>query len=278
VWQVFCAAAAGWGKHNGTRIAASLAFFSVFSLAPILILIVVEVGIFFGISHAKNEIQGQVAALIGNRGSGIIGALMSAYARHGSDRSTLFIAGALIVAYAVGLFMQVQNALDDIWEIPTHVKSGFLKVVVFRAHTLLALGALAVIALAAFGSVEVLQELARAAGSGQQYPKILNYGSMAVNVVALAAFLTVVYRVLPQVEIRWSSAAIGGVITTITLVLGEAALSLYFRGVHPGARFGALESFVVVLLWVHYSAVLLVFGAELTRAFEMDHPSTWSAK
>ena len=260
LWRVFRSAAGGWSKHNGTRIAASLAFFSVFSLAPILILIVVEVGIVFGIAHAKSEIQTQVASLIGHRGSGIIGALMDAYTRHGADRLTLIVGGVLVVVYALGLFLQVQNALDDIWEIPTHVKGGFMELVVFRSHTLLALGALAVIALAAFGSIEVLQN---------------EYGSMAVNVVALAVFLTVVYRVLPQTEIRWSSAAIGGIITTVTLVVGEAALSLYFRSVHPGARFGALESFVVVLLWIHYSAVLLVFGAELTRAFEMDHPSSW---
>ena|GEM_PF-3777489 len=245
-----------------------MAFFSVFSLAPMLILIVAAVGIFFGASRVKTEIQGQVAMLIGHGGSGIIGALMSAYARQGADRFTVVVAGVLVVAYAVGLFVQVQNALDDIWEIPSHVKGGFVQVVVFRAHVLLALGALAVIALAAFGSVEVLQALARA--------RAAEIGSMAVNVLALAVFLTVVYRVLPQTKIRWSSAAIGGIITTITLVLGEAALSLYFHNVHPGARFGALESFVVVLLWVHYSAVLLVFGAELTRAFDMDHPSTWA--
>jgi membrane protein len=213
--------------------------------------------------------------LIGNRGSGIIGALMQAYERHGADRLTLVVAAILIVAYAVGLFWQIQNALDDIWEVPAHVKGGFVKAVVFRAHAVLAVVTLAVIALAAFASVEVLQTLARSTVSGQQYPQFLQFGSMAVNVVALAAFLTVIYRMLPQVEIRWSSAAIGGIITTITLVCGEAALSFYFRVVHPGARFGALESFVVVLLWIHYSAVLLVFGAELTRAFEMDHPSTW---
>lgn len=247
-----------------------------FSLAPILILIVVEVGIFFGMSHAKSEVQGQVAALIGHRGSGIIGALMDAYGRHGADRFTLIVAGFLIVIYALGLFWQVQNALDDIWEIPAHLKGGFMELVVFRGHTLLALGALAVIAFAAFAGIEVLHELARSAGSEKQHSAILVYGSMAVNVVALGVFLTVVYRVLPQVDIRWSSAAIGGIITTITLVVGEAFLSLYFRSVHPGARFGALESFVVVLLWIHYSAVLLVFGAELTRAFEMDHPSNWS--
>lgn len=260
VWRVFRSAVTGWSKHNGTRISASLAFFSVFSLAPMLILIVAAVGIFFGVSHARSEIQGQVAMLIGSHGSGIIDKLMKAYARHGADRLTLVVAGILIVAYAVGLFVQVQNALDDIWEIPSHVKGGFMKVVVFRAHAILAVVALAVIALAAFGSVEVLQG---------------RISSMAVNVVALAVFLTVIYRVLPQVEIRWSSAAIGGIITTVTLVLGEAALSFYFRTVHPGASFGALESFVVVLIWIHYSAVLLVFGAELTRAFEMDHPSRW---
>ncbi|MGH7659570.1 MAG: YihY/virulence factor BrkB family protein [Vulcanimicrobiaceae bacterium] len=262
LWRVFRSAAKGWGKHNGTRIAASLAFFSVFSLAPILILIVAAVGLFFGMTHIKGEIQGQVALLIGHRGSGIVGTLMDAYARHGSDRFTLTVAGVLVIVYVVGLFIQVQNALDDIWEIPPHVKGGFLKVVVFRAHALLALLALAIIALGAFGSIELIPELGHA--------------GMAVNVAALAVFLTVIYRVLPQVEIRWSSAAIGGVITTITLVLGEAALSLYFRNLHPGAPFGALESFVVVLLWLHYSAVLLVFGAELTRAFEMDHPSTWT--
>ena len=273
VWRVFRDAIRGWKQHNGTRIAASLAFFAVFSLAPLLVVVVVAVGLFFGMAHVKNEIQTQVSLLIGQHGSGIVARLMNAYSRNAADRFTLTVSAVLVVVYAGGLFIQVQNALDDIWEVPSHVKGGFVKAVLFRAHSLLALGALALIALTAFAAVEAIVAGARASGSASAYLSI-QIGGMTMNVLALAAFLTVVYRVLPQVDVRWSSAAIGGIITTATLVLGEAALSLYFRGVHPGARFGALESFVIVLLWIHYSAVLLVFGAELTRAFEARPAST----
>jgi membrane protein len=271
VVRVFGAAIKGWGQHNGTRIAASLAFFAIFSIAPLMVLVVAAVGIFFGMSHVKKEIQGEVSLVIGQHGSGIISSLMKAYSTNAADRFTLVVTGILIVVYAAGLFLQVQNALDDIWEVPPHLKGGFTKAVLFRAHTLLALGALAVVAVAAFGSIDAIQSLARQSGVAHP-PQLLEVGSVAVNVLALAAFLTIVYRVLPQIHVRWGSAVIGGIITTITLVLGEAALSFYFRHVKPGMHFGALESFVVVLLWIHYSAVLLIFGAELTRAFENQLP------
>lgn len=260
---------AGWQKHHDSRLAAALAFYAVFSLAPLLLLIIAAVGLFLGANHAQNAVRRQVSGIIGPRGSSAVSMLLSGFLGHERGRYTLFLAGSLVVVYAAGLFLQLQNALDDIWEVPQTVKGGLVKTVMFRAHVLLMIGMLALLAMAAFAGADALSRLAHAATpSHAAAHRAVELGSIALNVAALALFLTMTYRVLPRIDVGWRNAVIGGGVTTVTLVLGELGLSLYFAHAHPGARYGALAAFVIVLLWVHYSAVLLLFGAELTRALE----------
>ncbi len=259
----------GWHKHNDSRLAAALAFYAVFSLAPLLLLIIAAVGLIYGSTRAQEEIQNQLTGVIGTTGSSVVHVLLGAFSRHGPGRLTLFVGGLLIVVYAAGLFLQLQNALDDIWEVKEADKGGIVRVVLFRAHVLLTIAALAIIAMGAFAGVDLMAALARSAGgSPVAAHRAIETASILLNIGALAAFLTITYRTLPQIDVGWTSAAIGGIITTVTLVLGEAGLSLYFAHAHPEAAYGTVASFVILLLWVHYSAVLLLFGAELTRTIE----------
>lgn len=269
LWSIVRATAQGWQKHNDGRIAAALSFFAVFSVAPIVVLIVSAVGALSGTMHATHQLQNLLTALIGPRSSRTVSQLGAAFSRHGSGRSTLVLAGILILGYTVGFFIQVQNALDDIWEIDRSAKGGFWRVAIFRARALFGIAALAVLAMLAFAGADLLGTLLHASNaSASTRHTLLQLGSSALNVAILMAFLTVVYRMVPQIEVGWRSAALGGFITTITLVIGEVGLSLYFTHTDPGAWYGAIASFVIVLIWIHSSAVLLVIGAELTRVLE----------
>jgi len=164
----------------------------------------------------------------------------------------LAVGAVLVVASAFGIFMQVQEALDEIWEIPERRRGGVWKTIVLRLHALVIVAALAVLAM-------ISLVVADAAG--------LRAG-IIVNILALVLFLTLTYRILPQTDVGWKSSALGAAITGIVLLLGEAAISIYFTHARPASNYGSVGAFVLVLLWIYYSAQLLLFGAELTRTVE----------
>jgi membrane protein len=160
---------------------------------------------------------------------------------------------AAIVLFAIfAIFMQVQEALDDVWEIPENRRGGIWGIVALRLHVVLVIVALALLAIVT---------LLVAAIGGRVF-------AFAANAIAVIAFLMVAYRVLPRGQVGWKSSALGAAITGLVLIFGEAALSFYFTRFHPERSYGEAGSVVVLLLWIYYSALLFLFGATLARSLE----------
>lgn len=267
-WHVLTDAFRGWGAHKGSRLAAALAFYAIFSLGPLLLLVIALVALSFGHSEAQTQVHTQLQSVMGSQGAAFVDRIVAETAKRESGSHVAVIAGgALVFLSAAGLFLALQDALDEIWEVPPERKRGFLHTLVLRLHALIAVAALALVALGALIAVNVLASVVHSAvGAGAE--PVLQAASIAVNVVALAAFLAVTYRVLPQEKVSWRAAIVGSLISTAILVAGEAGLSIYFHRTHPGAVYGAAGALVIILLWIYYSAQLLLFGAELTRAVE----------
>lgn len=240
-----------WSKHRVSRVAAALSFYMVFSLAPLVFLLVITARIFFGQAHALHALESQIQPLLGEKGTAGVDVLVRAAER--KIAATPLVIGAGLVLVAVfAIFMQIQEALDDVWGIPEHKRGGAWEIVVLRLHTLVLVGALAVFALLALLTADAF---GWAAGA-------------AVNVVSLGIFLILTYRVLPRASVGWKSSAYGAAITGSVLLLGEAAISLYFKRFHPETAYGTAGSFVIILIWIYYSTQLFLFGAVLTRVFE----------
>jgi len=232
-------------------MAAALSFYMVFSLAPLLFIIIVMTGTVLGPEHTQHLVKNQLQLIVGNQGAYLVDMLVSA-SSHRTSPIALLVGGVLVVVSAFGIFMQVQEALDEIWEIPERRRGGWWKTIVLRLHALVIVGALAVLAMASL-------IVADAAG--------LRVGIL-VNIIALGLFLTLTYRVLPQTDVGWKSSALGAAITGVVLLIGEAAISIYFTHARPASSYGSVGAFILVLLWIYYSAQLLLFGAELTRTVE----------
>lgn len=240
-----------WRKHRVSRVAAALSFYMVFSLAPLVFMLVLIARLFYGQAHALHEIEIQLQPLLGEKGTQGIDVLVRA-AEHKVTTAPLFLSGGLILVAVFAIFMQLQEALDDVWEIPEHRRGGPWEIVVLRLHAVILIGALAVFVLF---SLLVAQAFGVAAG-------------MAVNVATLVLFLMLTYRVLPRASVGWKSSAIGAAITGCVLLLGELAISFYFHRFHPEDAYGTAGSFVIVLIWMYYSTQLFLFGAVLTRVLE----------
>lgn len=239
-----------WLKHRGHRVAAALSFYAIFSIAPLIVIFVLTAQA-LGRVHALADLDSQFGLLLGQSGARGIDALVRA-SQQNVSRMPLFIGLILVLVAVFAIFMQLQEALDDLWEIPEHKRGGFWEIVALRLHVLIVIFALAAFSVLALIVADVRGRLAGA----------------AANVAVLLVFLTVTYRVLPRTHVSWRAAAIGALITGTIMLLGEAAISTYFSKFHPESAYGSAGSIVVVMLWIYYSAQLFLFGAMLTRALE----------
>lgn len=266
--QVLRNAFGGWSRHQDGRLAAALAYYAVFSLAPLLLVLIALLGLFVGRGTAQSAIQGQLQQMVGKNGAQMVNVLIGGASHHGTGTVALIVGGALVVLSAVGMFMALQNALDEVFEIHPNDKGGFIKLVVLRLHALIAIAALAVVAIAALVLANVVGGVMQTTLGGSFSGPAVEIGTGLINVAAMTVFLAVVYRVLPQRTIAWKNAYRGAAATAVVMLVGEAALSIYFTRFHPGGPYGASGGIIVLLLWIYYSAQLMLFGAEITRANE----------
>lgn len=273
-WQVLRDAFGGWQRHQDGRLAAALAYYAVFALAPLLLVVIALLGLFLGQSNAQNQIAGQLQQVVGRNGTQMINVLIAGANHHGTGTIALIVGAALILFSAIGIFMALQNALDEVFEIRSENKGGIMQLVVLRLHALIVIAVLAVIAIGALALANVIGGVMQTAIGGSFAGPAYEIGTGIINLAAMTIFLAVVYRVLPQCSIAWKSAYTGAAVTAVILLIGEAALSMYFTKLHPAAPYGAAGGIIILLLWIYYSAQLMLFGAEITRAYEARlHPS-----
>lgn len=240
-----------WQHHRVSRVAAALSFYAVFTVPASIVMVVALARAVLGPSRGLPTIDAELAPLIGAKGTQGINTLVAA-SQHKIAAVPIVVGAALLLAAVFGIFMQVQEALDDLWEIPEHRRGGAKEIVILRLHVIVVVVALALLALLAlFG----------AAVGGR-------IGAIALNAFAVIVFLTVAYRVLPRADVGWKSCAIGALVTGAILIAGEAAIAFYLTRFHPENGYGEAGSTIVLLIWVYYSALLFLFGAILTRALE----------
>ena len=265
-WQVLRDAFGGWQRHQDGRLAAALAYYAVFALAPLLLVVIALLGLFLGQSNAQQQVQGQIQQVVGKNGTQMINVMIAGANHHGTGTIALIVGAVLILFSAIGIFLALQNALDEVFEIRPNNKGGFMQLVVLRFHAIIAIAALAILALAALALANVIGGVMQTAIGGSFAGPAYEIGTGIINVVALTIFLAVVYRTLPQTPIEWKSAYTGAAVSAVILIVGEAALSMYFTKLHPAAPYGAAGGIIILLLWIYYSAQLMLFGAEITRA------------
>ncbi len=205
-------------------------------LAPVIFIFVVAARA-FGRVNALADVDSQLGLLIGQNGAHSVDTLVRA-SQHNVASTPMFFGTLLVLIAVFAIFMQIQEALDDVWDIPEQRRGGAWEIIVLRLHVVIAIFVLAALAVAALFIAETGGRLA----------------GIAANTIVLLLFLTVAYRTLPREEVSWRSAVLGALITGIILLLGQAAMSQYFLRFHPENGYGAAGSFMVILIWIYYSA------------------------
>lgn len=258
-----------WWRDDALRLGAALSYYTVFSLAPILVVSVAVAGLVFGQEAASGRLVDQMRGLLGPDGANVVSTLIE---RAAVKRDAGWIAtGIGLVTIAIGAsgaFGQLQYALNEIWNVrpePSRGVMGVLRDRFLSFSMVLVIGFLLLVALVVSAALSVLDDAAGAYGDFLQ--PIL----VAVNFVASFGIITLlfaaIFKVLPSTAVRWADVWIGAVVTAALFVVGKEAIGLYLGNASVASVYGAASSIVVILLWVYYSSQILFLGAEFTQVF-----------
>lgn len=270
VYRVLIDSGKAWIAHRGASKGAALAFYTLFSMTPILILAIAVAGYFFGAEAAQGEIIAQLQGLVGPNGAQAIQAVLAAARDPASGLVAAFVSGVLLLVGATSVFTELKNSLDDLWGIEQPRQSGIMTLLRTR---ILSFGIILVLAFLLLISLIVsaaLAVLARYAGDvwSSSAPALVTLSSF-ISFSVIACLFAVIYKMLPNVKLAWRDVWTGALVTASLFSLGKYVIGLYLGNSAVASGFGAAGSVIALLLWVYYSAQIFFLGAEFTRQYAL---------
>jgi membrane protein len=270
VYRVLLASVNAWIDHLGASKGAALAFYTLFSMTPILILAIAVAGRFFGAEAAQGEIIAQLQGLVGPNGARAIQALLAAARDPASGVVATIVSSVLLLVGATSVFAELKDSLDELWGVEQPLQSGIMALVRTR---LLSFGLIVVLAFLLLISLIVSAALAvlerYAMGLWSSSVAAFSLLSSLISFGVIACLFAVVYKTLPNAVLSWHDVWIGALVTAALFSLGKYAIGLYLGNSAVASSFGAAGSVIALLLWVYYSAQIFFLGAEFTRQYAL---------
>lgn len=270
--QVLVQSAREWSDDNAPRVGAALAFYAIFAIAPLLVICTAIAGLVFGEEAARGQIVQQVSEFVGQEGAL---ALQSMVADAAKPRSGLFatVAGiGMMLVGAIGLFSELQAALNTIWNVKPRSDRGWIDFARDRVLSFVMVLVLAGILLAMLIGSAVLSALTAPLGeSSVAYLGPIGNSVLILLIMTLA--FGVIYRYLPDAKIAWNDVWLGAFITALLFSGGNYAIGLYLGKSAVSSAYGAAGSLAVLLLWLYYAAQVFLAGAEITQVYAKWHGS-----
>lgn len=263
-----------WRKDKAEHLAAALAFYSVFSLAPALIIGIAVAGFVFGQEAAQGETVAQIRGVAGDAAAEMILVLVGGPQRLTSRITATVIGIAMLLLGATAMFAELQESLNTIWKAPPKPGRGVMGVVKDRILSFLMVLGIGLFLLASLSISTVLTVLTKLLGHPPPLPGYLSpLFHFATALVATTLLLAVMYKVLPDVKILWSDVWLGAAVTALLFTIGKSLIGSYLGNLMLGSVYDKASSLLVFLLWIFYSAQILFLGAEFTRAYAEKYGS-----
>ncbi|HEX3866866.1 MAG TPA: YihY/virulence factor BrkB family protein [Gemmatimonadaceae bacterium] len=259
---------ADFGTHEGSLRAAALAYYAVFALPPLLILLILFAGLIWSPAAVENALEAQFAPVIGGEGAKMVRGMVSNASRVGGVITTTMSAAGVFLG-ATGAFLSLQSALNRVWDVmPDPSRGGvraFLKKRLLSFGIALAVAFLLVVSLAVTTAVAAVGE--RVAGGGV----VVEAANNVMNTVILGALFATIFKVLPDAEVTWRDVWLGGGVTAVLLDAGKFAIGLYLGRSRPGNPSAAASALAAILIWIYYASALVLLGAEFTKQWAKAH-------
>ena len=261
--------AKAWSEDRVPSMGAALAFYTTFSLAPLLLIVMAVAGLVFGEEAARGQIQSQLRSLMGEQGAGAVQALLASVHQPAESAATAAVGGIMLLIGATTVFGELQDALDRIWRannlLPSHGWWLLLRNRLLSFGMILAIGFLLMVSLMVSAA---LASFGQGIGSWLgEWVFIAQAVNTVLSFVSISVMFALIYKYMPRVHVHWKDVWIGAVITAVLFTVGKALIGLYLGRSSVSSGFGAAGSLVVVLLWVYYSAQIFLLGAEITWVY-----------
>ena len=267
--QVFVRACQGFMKDNVPKLSASLAYYTLFSLGPMMIVIITLADVFWGRQAIEGALFGQVRKLVGDAAASQIQEIIKNASVSGSTTLAAIVGILTLFLGATTVFAEIQDSINLIWKLRVKTKRGWVKMLLNRLLSfslVVSLGFLLMVSLLLNTLIEVfmnkLQEALPHTAVTLFY--ILN---LVISVLIIWFLFAIIFKVLPDAIIGWRHVGVGAFFTALLFILGRIAISFYIGRSNIGSTYGTAGSLVVLLLWVYYSAIILYFGAEFTKSY-----------
>lgn len=267
-----------WIAHRAASRGAALAFYTLFSMTPILLITIAVAGYFFGREAAQGEIIAQIQGLVGENGAQAIQALLAAARNPASGVLATILAAVLLLIGTTTVFVELKESLDDMWGNSKKGQSALLELLRNRLLSfslVFVLALLLLISLVVSAALAVLERYASGMGSGPT--QILSTLASLLSFGIIACLFAVIYKMLPDTPLSWRDVWIGATFTAALFSLGKYVIGLYLGNSGVASGFGAAGSLVALLLWIYYSAQIFYLGAEFTRQYALHLGSLRSA-
>lgn len=261
-----------WNADKAPRLAASIAYYVAFSLAPLLVFVIAIAGVILSEDTVRTQVIAEIRASIGSQAGELVEGMIESTTRPAEGIISSVLSLAALLFGAIGAFEQMQAALDTIWGVPapeaSSAKSGILRLI---KDKLLSFGMLVIIGFLLLVSLVIstvttavsTYVLTGFVGAGA----LLQFLNLVIATLIIAVLFALIYKVLPHTKVPWRDALIGGVVTSVLFTIGRFALGLYLSRSTVTSIYGAAGSFVLILLWIYYSAQIVLFGAEFTQVY-----------
>lgn len=275
MWAVLKKAGSEFILDNGMRLSASLSYYTIFSIGPMLMVIISLAGIFWGREAVQGKIYGQINGLVGNDAALQIQGIIENIEKSQMGPSGALVGIIILLIGATGVFTEMQDSINYIWSIKAKPKKGFLKLIINRLISfslIISFGFLLMVSLIVNAVLDLLHDKIE-----YYISDISVYLFQALNLLAILVVITflfaIIFKVLPDATIRWKDAFVGAIFTATLFLIGKSLISLYVTKSNIGLTYGAAASIVILLLWIYYTSIILFFGAEVTKVYTINFGS-----
>jgi membrane protein len=271
-WAALKDAFKGFSGDKVTKLSASLAYYTVFSLGPLLIVIIFLCSIFFGREAVEGTVYGQIQGFIGKDAAAQVQEIIKNASVSGKGGVAAAIGVVTLLIGATTVFGEIQDSINGVWGLKPSPKAGIMRLVASRIMSfglIATLGFLLLVSLAVTAVVEGIGNRLKAA-----FPDVAVVVFYIINLLLTLGITTIlfaiIFKVLPDVKIKWKAIWPGAIATSLLFMIGKFLISFYISKSNVGSTYGAAGSLVVLLVWIYYSSIILYFGAEFTKAYALQ--------
>lgn len=268
----------GWKEDKASRLSAALAYYTIFSLAPLLVILIAITGLFWQREAVQSLVEAQMEGLVGSQGRTFVADMLANASRPAAGITATIVGVITLLFGALGAFNELHNALNTIWDVKEEETKGFveaIKKVVFSR--LLSFGMILVIGFLLLVSLVIsagLSAVNETVGTAVPLSEILlQIFNLVISIGVITILFALIFKFLPDAEIAWRDVWLGAFVTALLFSLGKFLIGLYLGNSAVASSFGAAGSLVLLLIWIYYSAQILLFGAEFTQVYANNYGS-----